>query len=210
MDHAAQDSKQVQSARSTERETSLRKKTKCYEFTWKEFLCPANTTKEVFPCLIQSEDTLRKQISIYGCFQLFQFCLGQSMAIQDLQNLIPFIAVSLGCTKAIAEIFQIYSNTTENKALLLFSVNLVSYLLPLGLEWSLSSMGTQSWVYWTAFTNPPLIENEARLGPSSQKDTGSARLPSTFSHCSKYFIAVTNGFSEKEKGVLGLQVECFK
>lgn len=59
------------------------------------------------------------------------------MAIQDLQNLIPLIAVSLGCTKGIAEIFQIYSNTTENKALLQFAANLVLYLLPLGLEWSL-------------------------------------------------------------------------
>lgn len=60
------------------------------------------------------------------------------------------------------------------------------------------------------FTNLLLIENEARFGPSSQKDTDSARLPNTFSHCSKYFVVVRNGFSEKEKGILGLQVECFK
>ena len=102
-----------------------------------EFLCPANTTKETFPCLIHSGDILRKQISIYRCFQWFPFCLGQSMTIQTLQNLIPFIAASLSCTKGIVEIFHIYTNTAENKALLPFAVDSVSYLLSLGLERSL-------------------------------------------------------------------------
>lgn len=36
IDHAAQDSKQVQSAKSTEWETSPRKKTECHKFTWKD------------------------------------------------------------------------------------------------------------------------------------------------------------------------------
>lgn len=59
------------------------------------------------------------------------------MTIQTLQNGIPFIAVSLDCTKGIVEVFQIYTNTAENKALLQFAVDSVSYLLSLGLEWSL-------------------------------------------------------------------------
>ena len=102
-----------------------------------DFLCPANCMKEAFPCLRHRVDILRKQISIYRCFQWFSFHLGQSITIQTLQNLIPFIAVSLGCAKGIVEIFWIYTSITESKALLQCAVNSVSYLLSLGLEWSL-------------------------------------------------------------------------
>lgn len=77
-----------------------------------------------------------KQVVIYRCFQRFPFCLGQSMTIPTLQNLVPFLTVCLSHTKGIVEMFQSYVSATENKTLLEYAVNLVSYLLPLRVDGS--------------------------------------------------------------------------
>lgn len=52
------------------------------------------------------------------------------ISILSLKSHIPFIAVGLGYT-SIVETFQVYSSKTQNKTLLKYATDLISYLLPL-------------------------------------------------------------------------------